>query len=118
MTSLDDFDWARFWLALGTLALIFLMAAAFLWWCATVWAGGPADPSQYANQMQQQYIGDVVQTVKEQAIPKGELLKQLLLSLAEEVGYGKALIWLATLPVLMLAGTVFGVWKFIHRGSK
>lgn len=75
------------------------------------WAGGP---DGYAP-MQQQWIHDTVQTVQEQDIPKGELLKQLVLAFAEELGWGKALIWLATLPVLMLAGTVFGVWRFIKR---
>lgn len=96
------------WLSLGLLAALV--------GCRIAFAGGP-DPDQYPNKMmaQQQYIADVVQTVKEQEIPKGELLEQLLLALAKEVGYGKALLWLAALPVLMLAGTVFGVVKFVKR---
>lgn len=76
------------------------------------WAGAP-DPTQQSYQ--QQWIADTVQTVKDNEIPRGDLLKQLVLALAEEVGFGKALIWMALLPVLMLVGVVLGVWKALRK---
>lgn len=75
-------------------------------------AGSP----DYGNQMmQKQYIADTVQTVKEQAVPRGELIKELVLDIIEDIGYTKALLWLAMLPLLGLAGVVFGFLKLFRK---
>lgn len=93
----------------GATLVVFLVLG--LW--TPAWAGGP-DPSQYPN-MKQQYVSDVAQTVSEQDVPRGDLIKALVLDAIEDIGYFKALIWLAMLPFLTLIGVVFGAIKLFKR---
>lgn len=65
--------------------------------------------------MKQQYVSDVAQTVSEQDVPRGDLIKALVLDAIEDIGYFKALIWLAMLPFLTLIGVVFGAIKLFKR---
>jgi len=91
---------------------ITFVVAGWLWLATAVFAGQP----NYPNQMvQQQYIGDVVQTMTEQAIPKGDMIKQLVLELLDDIGYVKALLWLAMLPLAGILALVFGVFKVFKR---
>jgi len=76
---------------------------------------GAPDPSQRA--LQQQWIADTIQTTKEQGIDQGDLGRQLLLSIASEIGVWKVLSVLVLFLLATVSGTVFGVLKLFRRQS-
>ena len=100
-------DWV-----IASTAFILAVAAVVLMLSSPAWAGQPDYPNQM---MQQQYVADVVQTVREQGVPKGDIIKQLVLAFIEDIGYVKALLWLMLLPLAGIVVTVFGAMKLFRK---
>ena len=80
---------------------------------APVFAGQP-DSSQYPS-INKQWIAEQIQVADEQQIEKSDMLRQLVLSIIEDVGWTKSLLWIAMFPMLTMAGVVFGFLKFFKR---
>ena len=96
-------------------ATLFVLAIlVFSWGCQAIALAGGPDPAQYPN-MKQQWVQDVVQTAKEQNIPKADILKQLVIAFAEEIGWGKALLWIAMFPLLTIVAFIVGLMKLFKR---
>ena len=81
-------------------------------WLPVAFSGGGPDPDQAMKQM---WVQDVAQVATEQGIHRGDLIKQLVLDLLDEIGYVKALLWLAMLPLAAIVGVVFGALKIFQR---
>jgi len=67
------------------------------------------------SERQQQWIADTIQVTKEQGISQTDLGRQLLLSIAGEIGVWKVLALLLMFVMVSVGGTVFGVVKLIRR---
>lgn len=89
--------------------LIPALAGAACLIAVVVSAGGP--PESFQNQ----WVGDVIQQAKERGIDRRDLGKELLLSIATEIGTWKVLAVLFLFLLASVGGTIFGVVKILRR---
>lgn len=76
--------------------------------------GMPDNPSQDTKQA---WIHETIATAKENQVDRGDLGRELLLSIAGEIGYFKVIALLLLFLLSVVWGTIFGAMKMMQKAA-